>query len=292
MYIYDGKTWFDFKFFFSKADTLRRFWPYLLCIFGYSLLVAYVEINYLQFSVLEELKHINLLHSILGFVISLLIVFRTNTAYDRWWEGRKVWGELTNTSRNLAIKLAAFLDGDDKENRNFFKKYIPLYADTLRVHLNEESTRLTLDEKEHPELVKDTKGKHMPNKVAKILYMKTSQLNKEGLISDAELINLNKDLSAFTDICGKCERIKNTPIPYSYSSFIKRFIAIYILTLPIGYVFQLGYNVAPLTAFIAYVLGTLELIAEDIEDPFGNDPNDLPMDKMAANINKHVSEIL
>jgi putative membrane protein len=119
-----------------------------------------------------------------------------------------------------------------------------------------------------------------------------AQLHKEGLIGDAALINLNKDLTNFTDICGKCERIKNTPIPYSYSSFIKRFITIYILTMPIGYVFQLGYNVAPLTTFIAYVLGTLELIAEDIEDPFGNDPNDLPMDKMAENINRHVREIL
>lgn len=292
MYIYDGKVWFDFKFFFSKADTLRRFWPYLLGIFAYSVLVTYLEIHYLKLSVIEELKHINLLHSILGFVISLLIVFRTNTAYDRWWEGRKVWGELTNTSRNLAIKLAAILENDDKENRNFFKKYIPFYAETLRGHLNEESTRLILDEKEHAELAVELKGKHLPNKVAKLLYMKTTQLNREGIITDADYINLNKDLSAFTDICGKCERIKNTPIPYSYSSFIKRFISVYILTLPIGYVFQLGYNVAPLTTFIAYVLGTLELIAEDIEDPFGNDPSDLPLAKMAENIKKHVTELL
>jgi putative membrane protein len=287
MYVYNGKSWLDFKFFFSKADTLRRFWPYLLSIFAYSILVAFLEINYLKLSVVEELKNINLLHSILGFVISLLIVFRTNTAYDRWWEGRKVWGELTNTSRNLAIKLSSFLNGQDKDNRTFFKKYIPLYAETLRQHLNEESTRLILDEVAHPELFEANKGKHLPNQVAKILYMKVAQLHKEGLIGDAALINLNKDLTNFTDICGKCERIKNTPIPYSYSSFIKRFITIYILTMPIGYVFQLGYNVAPLTT-----LGTLELIAEDIEDPFGNDPNDLPMDKMAENINRHVREIL
>lgn len=292
MYIYDGKKWFDLKFFFSKADTLRRFWPYLLSIFAYSLLVAYIEIHYLKLSVIEELKNINLLHSILGFVISLLIVFRTNTAYDRWWEGRKVWGELTNTSRNFAVKLSAFLDPGDETNRSFFRKYIPLYAETLKAHLNEERTRLLLDESAHPELSETHQDEHMPNSVARLLYQKTAQLHREGSIGDAALINLNENLNAFTDICGKCERIKNTPIPYSYSSFIKRFIAVYILTLPIGYVFQLGYNAAPLTTFIAYVLGTLELIAEDIEDPFGSDPNDLPLGKMAENIKKHVAEII
>src|SRR5690606_24984641 len=103
--------------------------------------------------------NINLLHSILGFVISLLIVFRTNTAYDRWWEGRKVGGELTNTSRNFAIKLSSFLDTEDEENRSFFRKYIPLYAETLKAHLNEESTRLILDENAHPELTQAMQGK-------------------------------------------------------------------------------------------------------------------------------------
>ncbi|MCY1312757.1 Bestrophin, RFP-TM, chloride channel [compost metagenome] len=115
---------------------------------------------------------------------------------------------------------------------------------------------------------------------------------KEGIITDAHMINLNNELSALTDICGGCERIKNTPIPYSYSSFIKRFIMIYVITLPIGYVFQLGYYVAPLVTFIAYVLGSLELIAEEIEDPFGGDPNDLPLQKICNNIQKHVGEIL
>ncbi len=97
---------------------------------------------------------------------------------------------------------------------------------------------------------------------------------------------------SFTDICGACERIKNTPIPFSYSAFIKKFIFLYIVTLPVGYVFQLGYYVVPVTALVFYVLGSLELIAEEIEDPFGTDENDLPMEKIASNIQKHVAEII
>jgi putative membrane protein len=112
------------------------------------------------------------------------------------------------------------------------------------------------------------------------------------LISGDQLIILNAEVSSFTNICGACERIKNTPIPYSYSSFIKKFILVYTLTLPLGYAFTVGYLAAPLVAFIFYVLASLELIAEEIEEPFGDDANDLPMEKIAENIDRNVGEIL
>jgi putative membrane protein len=99
-------------------------------------------------------------------------------------------------------------------------------------------------------------------------------------------------LQSFTEVCGACERIKNTPIPFSYSVFIKKFIFFYIMTLPFGYVFSMGYYVIPVVAFVFYVLASLELIAEEIEDPFGGDENDVPTEKIAQNIHKHVWEIL
>jgi putative membrane protein len=106
------------------------------------------------------------------------------------------------------------------------------------------------------------------------------------------LLFLNAEVQSFTDICGACERIKNTPIPYSYSVFIKKFIFFYIMTLPFGYVFQLGFYVIPVVAFVFYVLASLELIAEEIEDPFGGDENDVPTALLAKNINRHVAEII
>ena len=99
-------------------------------------------------------------------------------------------------------------------------------------------------------------------------------------------------MQTFTDVCGACERIKNTPIPYSYSAFIKKFIFFYIMTLPFGYAFSLGYYSIPVVIFTFYVLASLELIAEEIEDPFGDDANDLPTEKISENIKKHVEEIL
>jgi putative membrane protein len=118
------------------------------------------------------------------------------------------------------------------------------------------------------------------------------ELTRKGYISQEQLIVLTNDVNQFTDICGGCERIKNTPIPFSYSVFIKKFIFIYVLTIPIGWVFSLGYYLVLIVPFILYVLASLELIAEEIEDPFGYDPNDLPVDQISNNIEKHIEEIL
>ena len=118
------------------------------------------------------------------------------------------------------------------------------------------------------------------------------KLYRDGKITGDQLLFINSELQSFTDICGACERIKNTPIPFSYSVFIKKFIFFYIMTLPFGYVFQLGFYVVPVVAFIFYVLASLEIIAEEIEDPFGGDENDVPTQKLSENIQRHVSEIL
>jgi putative membrane protein len=292
MKAYNPKEWFKVLFFIPKSDTLRILFPLMIFVAIFSAGIAWWEIEYLKLSEKSWVRNIHIMHGLLGFVISMLLVFRTNTAYDRWWEGRKLWGSLVNNSRNLALKLDAMLSKDDEDGRFFFRETIPLYAFTLKEHLQSEGTRLMLDEVEHPELSNLDTNKHVPNQVAGVMIQRINKMYKNGEISGDQLIILNGEISSFTDICGACERIKNTPIPYSYSSFIKKFIVVYVLTLPLGYVFNLGYYVAPIVTFVFYVLASLELVAEEIEDPFGTDPNDLPMDKMAMNIKKHVGEIL
>lgn len=292
MRIYNPKEWFGILFQFHKSDTLRKLMGLIVIISIYSAAVAYWEIHYFKKYEDSPLRNFSVMHTILGMALSLLLVFRTNTAYDRWWEGRKLWGALVNNSRNLALKLTSLLDKDDVYNRDFFRKAIPMYALVLKDHLQAESTRYMLDEAAHPELKNLDSDKHAPNQVAKAISSRIIQLHKEGVISGEQLIFINNEVSSFTDICGACERIKNTPIPYSYSAFIKKFIFIYIMTLPIAYSFSLGYLVVLVVAIVFYVLGSLELIAEEIEDPFGKDSNDLPMDKIAGNIEKHVAEII
>ena len=284
---YNPKDWISFIFNISKADTFRKLIPMMILIGLYSAVIAYLEIEYWDLPDDSPVKNISIMHGMLGFVISLLLAYRTNTAYDRWWEGRKIWGSLINNSRNLSIKLSVILQ--DEKDRNYFRKMIPSYASILHKHLNDTDTSKQLFDDVDLEI---DHHKHKPNQVVQMLFQKINDLYVSKKITGDQLIILNSEIQSFTEICGACERIKNTPIPYSYSAFIKKFIFIYVLTLPFGYVFNLGYFVIPVVVFIFYVLASLELIAEEIEDPFGKDVNDLPTKKIAESIKKHVEEII
>lgn len=284
---YNPKDWITFIFRFHKSDTFRQLLPMMIFIGLYAASIAYLEIEYWKLSENSHVKNLTVMHTTVGFVLSLLLAYRTNTAYDRWWEGRKQWGALVNNSRNLALKLSAILK--EEHDKNYFRFIIPTYASILSKHLSNEEVGQILYENVE---LKINHQKHKPNQVAQYIFMKINDLYKSGKISGDQLIILNAELQSFTDVCGACERIKNTPIPYSYSAFIKKFIFFYVMTLPFGYVFSLGYYVVPVVVFIFYVLASLELIAEEIEDPFGSDANDLPTKKIASNIKKHVEELL
>lgn len=292
MIAHDPKSWFSWPSHFHRSDTFRRLFPWILVVCAYSGGIAYLEIEVWQLSENSHVRNISVMHTLLGFVISFLLVFRTNTAYERWWEGRKLWGALVNNSRNLAMKLSAILPAEDSD-RYFFRKTIPMYAVALKNHLRSEDTRLELFDDLPPEVQqKIDLEKHIPNQIAALMYRQTHDLFEKGRISGEQLLFLNLELQSFTDICGACERIKNTPIPYSYSVFIKKFVTFYVATLPFGFVFNLGYLVVPIVGFIFFVLASLELIAEEIEEPFGADENDLPLGKMTRGIQLHIHELI
>jgi putative membrane protein len=282
---YNPKEWFTFIFRITKVDTLRKLLPLLIGVGIYSALIAFLELNYFKLDESSSIRNVGLMHTVLGFVISLLLVFRTNTAYDRWWEGRKIWGSLTNSSRNLAIKISVLVKDDS--SRQFYSRAIPLYASVLKNHLRENE-----DFEEAGSIFPINKGRHIPNQVALHLYNQLVLLQARGHLTVADVLILNEEIREFTNICGACERIKNTPIPFTYSVFIKKFIFFYVMTLPFGWVFSLSYFIIPVVILILYAFASLELIAEEIENPFGTDADDLPIDQICANIKKHVTEIL
>ena len=284
---YNPKIWIKYIFSFHRSDSFRALIPYVILISIYSGIIAYLEIEYFELDENSHVRNLSVIHSTLGFVISLLLAYRINSAYDRWWEGRKLWGALVNNSRNLAIKLSVILK--EEKDLSYFRKLIPSYASMLNKHLKDEETSMLLFD--DVDLVINH-HKHRPNQIAKMMFQKINSLYEAHKISGDQLIILNAEIQSFTDICGACERIKNTPIPYSYSTFIKKFIFLFILTLPFAYVFTLGYYVIPVISFIFYVLASIEIISEEIEEPFGNDPNDLPIEKISQNIKKHIEEIL
>ena len=286
MITYNPKSWFKLIFALHKSDTLRILWKPLLYMGAFTSLIAYVELRFFpELVVLEKLTQV---YSLIGFVISLLLVFRTNTAYDRWWEGRKQWGQTVNDTRNLAQKLAAMLS--DKEERDFFRRMIPNFTFAMRDHLRRgvcwEDLNLTAEELH---LLKEKQ--HIPLAISQLMYERLIRLKENGSIDSQQFFILDTNLNNLMNTLGACERIKNTPIPYSYSLFIKKFIFIYVVTLPLAFVTSFGYYAALIATYIFYVLVSMEVLAEEIEDPFGHDDNDLPMDTLSGNIKKNVEEV-
>ncbi|MBL0330384.1 MAG: hypothetical protein IPP64_13410 [Bacteroidetes bacterium] len=288
MKAYNPKDWSKLIFHFHKSDSFRMLLPAMIALAIYASALCYLDVELK----IIKLRSTTVLHSLLGFVLSLLLVFRTNTAYDRWWEGRKLWGDLMNNSRNLMLKLNAFIPAENKELKSNFRILISNYAFALKEHLRGGFKSEQLEEHSNLTLKELSECNHIPNRIAQQLYYEIEKLYQQKIISEEKLIVLNEELRSFTNIVGACERIKTTPIPFSYSTFIKRVILIYTITLPLGLVDDFKWATIPMVLFVFYAFAGLELIAEEIEDPFGHEDNDLPTDEIAARIKKNLSEIV
>ena len=286
---YNPKDWFRFIITFNRADTVRKLLPILVAVGVYSFIVVYI-IEFMGLSDNAHLKNFSLMHTLLSFVISMLLVFRTNTAYDRWWEGRKLWGSLVNNSRNMALKMDQLLEPVQVDARQFFRAMIPNFAYSLKNHLRQHAVEPEFTESALFGVHNLRLSEHVPQQIAMSIFGKMNDLQRQGVLLPEHLLLLNPEIQSLMDVCGACERIKNTPIPFSYSSFIKKFIFIYCLTLPFGYVSNLHFLVIPLVVFVFYVLASLEIIAEEIENPFGSDDNDLPLDTICKGIHKTVTQ--
>lgn len=287
---YNPKVWFTLIFHSYSKHVVRTLLPAIGIMVAFTSLVSFVF--HLFHIGPEEFPSTVGMHSLLGIVLGLFLVFRTNSAYDRWWEGRKMWGGLVNSTRNFALKLNAYIEMENHEDREWFAKMIPNFVYAMKEHLRR-GVQISELEPMSDSFERELKEyKHKPNRLASMMYSKVNELYKTKKLTGDQLINLDKELKDFIDIIGACERIKNTPIPYSYSMYVKKFIFIYVVTLPFGFLTTYGYFTAIIVAIITFVLLSIELIAEEIEDPFGKDINDLPTDDLAGKIKENVREIL
>jgi len=187
------------------------------------------------------------------------------------------------------VKLTALeLPADDNA---FFARHIGNFALCIKEHLREGTKfeLLNLTEEE-TSFLKNLD--HIPSGIVELMYKRMNDLKKAGVLSEEDILRLDRNLNGFIDCVGACERIKNTPIPYSYSMFFKKFIFTYVVTLPFAFVVNFGYYSSIIATFIFYVLVSIEILAEEIEDPFGNDDNDLATDEMAGRIQGIVRTIL
>lgn len=263
---YNPKDWSTLIFHTYSKEVFRRLFPSMLGIGVFTAAVCWVELEWMD----EPVNLSNAVHSLLGFVLSLFLVFRTNTAYDRWWEGRRKWGDLVNVSRTFANRVHAALD--QTEDRAAFAEGIASFPEALRDRLRGGTA--------HPALI------------ARDLGVRASRLARSGRLNFEEFRQFEECLRTCVDVQGACERILKTPIPYSYSMFMKKFIFMYVVTLPLGFVGTFAWWTIAVVMAVFYVLVSVELIAEEIENPFGTDENDLPLDELCAVIRRDVALLL
>ncbi len=272
---------------FFRAKTFKALIPGLFVACFYTALLVWLGGDI----IVKELRIAPFIYQLVGIVLGLLLVFRTNTAYERWWEGRKLLGSLVNSTRNLAMKLHTFLPEDKIEDRKYLNNLIINFAFALKEHLRSGVIFEELDETKPPTLEKLQRVRHVPNAIALLIFQTVHKLHTDGILKLEHLIVLNPQLEALTDITGGCERIKKTPIPHAYRVHLLKFVFLFISLLPLGLVSEMKYWSLIVVGMIFYAFVGLDFIANEIEDPFGDDANDLPTDAICNGIKDTVSEI-
>ncbi len=228
-------------------------------------------------------------HGFLGLILGTLLVFRTNTSYDRWWEGRKLWGQLVNDTRNLAIKVQTCVRADPADKQRL-GQWLTDFARALKEHLRGGGRLADL-----PGFVGtkfDHEPRHVPAYVASRIYDQFEAWRQTEQLGGFELLFLDQHAASLMNICGACERIQKSPISLSYRWFIRQSIAIYLLTLPWGLMRSFGWWTIPAVAMLAYFMIGIEMIAEQIEDPFGVSDDDLRLDELCQTIQSSVQDIM
>jgi putative membrane protein len=280
MIAYDPKRWFQVTLAY-KGSIIPRVLPRILQLAGLTAVILLAR-EFIP-GVADVLKPFRPLgHTLIGVALGLLIVFRNNCSYDRYWEGRKLWGGIVNASRNLVREAAAFV-GDATGLAGLVAAY-PL---ALKQHL-----RGLKDLDEVRPLVPPAVFDHAastanpPSVLAYYMSVWVREQTTAGRLDPVTAQALEGHVRTFLDNQGGCERILRTPIPFAYAVHIKQLLMLYLVSLPFILVGELGWVAIPAACAIAFGLLGIEEAGVEIEDPFGDDPNDLPLEAICATIGR------
>ena len=231
-----------------------------------------------------------------SIVLGLLLVFRTNTAYERLWEGRILWGNLVNSIRNLArIIWVSVIENNskDREEKTIILRLLIVFAIATKLHLRGEAiNREIVDLVPERWYDKLQKVHNPPLQVALLIGEYLQQKFERDCINSYQLTAMLKLLDAMVNVLGGCERILKTPIPVAYSIHLKQLLLIYCLTLPFQLVTELAWWTAPIVSVISFTVFGIEQIGIEIENPFGHDANDLPLESICQTIQVNIEELI
>jgi len=267
---------------------LPHIWMRTLTVTAISLVVTvlYEEVPQLHYSLTTAP------FTIVGLPLGIFLGFRNNTAYDRFWEGRKLWGALVNTTRSITRQMLTLIDGEGPAVRELevhVVRMVIAYVHALRHHLRDtppkDDLAKILPDDEVARVIDD---ENVPLALLQRIGELLVDARKKKWIDSFHVPILEGSLTSLTDIQGACERIKSTPMPYSYTVLIHRIVAGYCVLLPFGLMETVKWATPAVVLVISYCFFGLDAIGDEIEQPFGLDTNDLPLDAISNTIERNL----
>ncbi|MER2298544.1 MULTISPECIES: bestrophin family protein [Pseudomonas] len=221
--------------------------------------------------------------TLLGLSLSIFMSFRNNACYDRWWEGRKAWGKLIIETRSFVRESAVIANAPLRAE---LLRSLCGFAHGLSARLREESER----DAAGPWLNANAPvaAHNLCDGILRNIGQHCSQLAEQGQLSEWRYMLLEQRLAGLTEVQATCERIKGTPLPFPYTLLLHRTIYIFCLLLPFALAEPLGWLAPLFTTIVGYTFFGLDAIGNELEDPFGRDENDLPMDAMVRTVERDV----
>lgn len=276
---YDPHRWLD-HFFDYKGSLVREISGRVLLCTLWSAGVVYFHSHILDIGIPS------IIHTLVGVALGLLLVFRTNASYDRFWEGRKLWGGIVNETRNLTRSSEAFLMNHPEIRKEIGQWTIAFTYGAMHI-LRDKKSLGPMESELSPEDVKAAlESPHPALYAARKISQILQKAKMAGHISDYAQANMDQNVQLLVDYLGGCERIHRTPLPFAYVVHLRRALVIYCFTLPFALVdlFEWKWATVLDTLFLSYVYFGIEEIGVEIEDPFGEDENDLPLENICASI--------
>ena len=279
--------WFRMLFVW-RGSLLARILPQLFTLIALASLIVLLKHYYPH--ALPDLTPIPF--TLLGIALAIFLSFRNSVSYDRFWEARKLWGAVLNETRTLTRQQLTAADATDEQNRQFVYSLIA-FVHALRAQLRNTDATAALQKLLRPEAVEQViNGRFKPELVVLDLGQQLRTMRKQEQLCPILFARMDQHLSQLSACLGGCERIASTPVPFGYSVILHRTVYTYSFLLPLGLVATLGAITPLIVAFVAYTFLALEALAEELQDPFGTEPNDLPLDAMTNMIESALREML
>ncbi|WP_340609814.1 bestrophin family protein [Xenorhabdus bharatensis] len=229
--------------------------------------------------------------SLLGIAIAIFLGFRNNTSYSRFVEARALWGSLLVTQRSLLRQIKS-IQPDETHLHQQFSVLLIAFSWSLKHQLRGTDPKEDLYRLLPAEIYAEIIRSPMPtNRLLLKMSLLLGRWRKEGLLSDITYEMMDKNLNELSHILGGCERIASTPVPFAYTLILQRTVYLFCTLLPFALVTDLHYMTPFVSVFISYAFLSWDALAEELEDPFGTSPNDLPLNAICTVIERHLMEM-